>query len=86
MWYLICNIIHSQLFYQCLFNYIDMCNSVAFTNRLLLYPCKLSWVIIKEQKLIALFIHLCTHHNNTYQVYFVTIVVNSVECLFVSVG
>ena len=38
-------------------NYIDMCNEIAFANRLALYPCKLLWVKIVLQKPLTLLIH-----------------------------
>jgi len=32
--------------------HLDMCNHVAYANRLPLYPCKRPWVNIKSQTLI----------------------------------
>ena len=36
---------------------------LPLTNRLPLHPCKLPWIKTVSQKLITLFIHLCSNHD-----------------------
>ena len=43
--------------------YTSLCNQVGFVNRLPLYPCKLSWVKIRSQKLITFFMNQCGKHS-----------------------